>query len=84
MMGKFARLGLADILAVKDGKAIFWEVKSETGRPRNDQLDFGRDVIAAAAEYRVVRSIEEVQAAGRGRVAMPESDPWWTFLPTFT
>jgi hypothetical protein len=63
-MGKYARLGLADILAVKDGKAIFLEVKSEAGRPSKDQLDFGRDAIAAGAEYRVVRSIDEVQAAG--------------------
>lgn len=63
-LGKFARLGLADILAVKDGKAIFLEVKSETGRPSKDQLDFGRDAMAAGAEYRVVRSIDDVQAAG--------------------
>jgi hypothetical protein len=63
-MGKYARLGLADILAVRDGKAMFLEVKSETGRPSRDQLDFGQDAIAAGAEYRVVRSIEEVQQAG--------------------
>ena len=56
--------GLADILVVKDGRAIFLEVKNETGRPSQDQLDFGRDVMAAGADYRIVRSIEDVQAAG--------------------
>jgi hypothetical protein len=34
--------GLADILAIKDSKAIFLEVKSETSRPSKDQLD-GRE-----------------------------------------
>jgi hypothetical protein len=63
-MGKYARVGLADILVVKDGHAIFLEVKSETGRPSKDQLDFGRDAIAAGAEYRVVRSVDDVQAVG--------------------
>jgi hypothetical protein len=53
-----------DILFVKDGHAVFSEVKSETGRPSKDQLDFGRDAIAAGADYRVVRSTEEVQALG--------------------
>jgi hypothetical protein len=57
-------LGLADLLVVKDGHAIFLEVKSETGRSSKDQLNFGRDAIAAGADYRVVRSIEEVQAVG--------------------
>lgn len=63
-MGKYARAGLADILVVKNGHAIFLEVKSETGRPSKDQLDFGRDAIAAGADFRIVRSIDDVQAAG--------------------
>jgi hypothetical protein len=50
-MGKYARLGLADILTVKDGKAIFLEVKSETGRPSKDQLDFGRDPPAQGVKF---------------------------------
>lgn len=60
----YARAGLADILVVKDGHAIFLEVKSDTGRPSKDQLDFGPDAIASEADYWVVRSIDEVQAIG--------------------
>jgi hypothetical protein len=36
--------------------------ESETGMLSNDQLDFGRNAIAAGADYRVARSIEKVQA----------------------
>lgn len=54
--------GLADILVVKDSRAIFLEVKSDTGRPSQDQLDFGRNVMAAGGDYRIVRSIEDIQA----------------------
>ena len=31
-MGKYARPGLLDILVVKDGRAIFLEVKAEKGK----------------------------------------------------
>src|SRR5438874_1895384 len=56
--------GLSDILAIKDGRVYFLEVKGEKGRPSQDQLDFGRRVILAGAAYHVVRSIDEVQTLG--------------------
>lgn len=63
-MGKYARHGLADILVVKDGRAIFLEVKAEIGKQSPEQIDFGSDAIVAGAAYHVVRSIEEVQEIG--------------------
>lgn len=46
-VGKYARPDLADILVVKDGRAIFLEVKTETGKQSPEQKDFGRNAIAA-------------------------------------
>jgi hypothetical protein len=40
------------------------EVKDENGRAANEQVDFGRSMIAAGADYHVVRSIDDVQRAG--------------------
>lgn len=56
--------GVADILAVKDGRAIFLEVKSDKGRMSPDQHEFSRRVIIAGADYHVVRSIDDVQKIG--------------------
>lgn len=68
--GRFRRLpkhtprGVPDILAVKDGRAIFIEVKAEKGRQSEHQKEFERDAIAAGATYALVRSIEDVQSLG--------------------
>jgi hypothetical protein len=37
-MGKFARPGLADILVIRDGQPVFIEVKSEKGKPSDEQM----------------------------------------------
>ena len=60
----YATLAHEGILVVKDGRAILLEVKNEDGRHRPEQKDFGSDAILASADYHVVRSIKEVQAAG--------------------
>ncbi|TQF26286.1 hypothetical protein UNPF46_34600 [Bradyrhizobium sp. UNPF46] len=59
-MGKYACLGLSDILVVKDGQAIFLEVKREDGKQSPEQIDFEAYVKRAGAQYHVVRSIDEV------------------------
>jgi hypothetical protein len=56
--------GLSDIIAVKNGKAYFIEVKREDGKLSAEQIEFGKDVILAGAEYVVARSIEDVQRLG--------------------
>jgi hypothetical protein len=61
-MGKYARPGLSDILVVKDGRAIFLEVKAKKGKQSPEQIDFGSDAILAGGQYHVIRSIEDVQA----------------------
>jgi hypothetical protein len=63
-MGKYARPGLSDILAVKGGRAIFIEVKTKDGKLSDEQHEFGRDVVLAGSEYIVARGIEDVERAG--------------------
>lgn len=56
--------GLSDILAVKDGRTYFIEVKGEKGQRSEDQHEFGRRAIMAGAEYVVARAIDDVQRLG--------------------
>jgi hypothetical protein len=56
--------GIPDIIAVKDGRAIFLEVKTTKGRLSDDQAEFFRLATLAGAAYHVVRSIDDVQALG--------------------
>lgn len=63
-LGKYARSGLADILVVEVGHAIFLEVKAGKGKQSPDQIDFQRDCIRAGAAYHLVRSISDVQELG--------------------
>src|SRR5256885_69646 len=51
--------GLADILVIRKGQPVFVEVKSEKGKPSQDQLDFGRDAFLAGGMYLVARSIDD-------------------------
>jgi hypothetical protein len=68
-MGKYARPGLADILVVKDGRAIFLEVKAEKGRQSNDQIVFGSDVIMAGAAYHVCGRLRRCRQLDSGLLA---------------
>jgi len=56
--------GIPDILAIKDGRPIFLEVKAEKGKQSEAQIDFEYSAVKAGAQYAVVRSIEDVQAIG--------------------
>lgn len=61
--------GFSDLFAVKDGRIYFLEVKTETGRPSEEQLKFlavMRDRYGCVAE--IVRSVDDaVRAVGEAR-----------------
>jgi hypothetical protein len=61
-LGKFARLGLADILVVKDGCAIFIEVKVIVVGSRTIKRT-SRNLHAKLAPDMSSRCIDDVQAA---------------------
>lgn len=60
----YALNGVSDIVLIKNGLAIFLEVKKPEGRQSPSQKTFEQKVTNAGAEYHVVRSIEDVQALG--------------------
>lgn len=61
--------GFSDLFAVKDGRIYFLEVKTETGRPSEEQLKFlavMRDRYGCVAE--IVRSVDDaIRAVGETR-----------------
>lgn len=61
---KYTPKGMADLLVVVEGKSIFLEVKRPGQKPRPEQLDFGRWIMAHGGDYFTVHSIDEVQALG--------------------
>jgi hypothetical protein len=61
---KYTPRGVADILVVKNGKAIFIEVRREKGKMSPEQHEFGRNVVLAGGDYHIVRSIDDVQRIG--------------------
>jgi len=63
-LGKYARLGTADLLVIKGGCPIFIEVKRADARQSADQIEFQHDVAKAGGYYHVARSIDDVQALG--------------------
>lgn len=48
-------MGLPDILAVRHGKVLAWELKSATGRPTTEQLAWLDAWREAGADARIVR-----------------------------
>ena len=53
--------GLPDIFAIKDGKTLWFEVKTKKGRLRKVQRLVIMEMVKAGANVYVVRSLGEVQ-----------------------
>jgi Holliday junction resolvase len=58
--GPYAVNGVSDIIAIRDGRVLFIEVKTETGKQSADQVKFARAVRVKGCDYIVVRSVEEL------------------------
>lgn len=62
IMSKNKNKGWADITCLHQGKAIFLEVKTETGVLSKDQEAFANKVILAGCSYFIVRSKQDVKS----------------------
>lgn len=62
-MPKGAHKGFPDIFVLKDGRCVFFEVKSSSGRQSNDQVKVQHWLEQQGAEYYIVRSTEYVKKA---------------------
>lgn len=53
--------GFSDILCIYQGKPIFLEVKSKTGKLTPHQKEFGKRVVGSGGYFFVVRSVDDVK-----------------------
>jgi hypothetical protein len=56
----FCPPGMSDLLLMKNGVAIFCELKTSTGRQRKSQKDFAAFVESAGMTYVIVRDVAEL------------------------
>jgi hypothetical protein len=64
--GLGAHRGLSDLICVKDGRTVFIECKTATGKLSEHQQAFRDAISQGGGEYRIARSIEDVMDMGRG------------------
>ncbi len=63
-MPKYSKLGVPDIILVKDGKFIGLECKTSKGKLSSAQIQFRDDVRKANGLYYEIRCIEDLQKVG--------------------
>lgn len=66
--------GISDVVGVLDGRAVFVEVKTATGKQRDAQRKFQKAVEKAGGFYVVARSPEEAVAALKSASATATSN----------
>lgn len=66
--GMGAHKGLSDLIAVKDGRVVFMEIKTPRGRLSEYQVRFREALKEHGGEYVVLRSVEDAERIDRYRV----------------
>ncbi len=56
--------GISDLIAVRDGRVIFIELKTARGRQSEHQKKFQADLEAAGGEYVLCRGVDELRERG--------------------
>lgn len=64
----YVRNGIPDLLALKRGRTIWFEVKSKKGILSEAQKDFHKLLEKAGEEFHVVRSVEDVETVLKGKI----------------
>lgn len=64
LQGLGCYLGVTDLIAVKDGRVLFIELKTARGRQSQHQKKFQADLEAAGGEYVLCRGVDELQKRG--------------------
>ena len=64
LQGLGAYRGISDLIAVKDGRVLFVELKTARGRQSEHQKEFQTDLEAAGGEYLLCRGVEDLQERG--------------------
>jgi Holliday junction resolvase len=53
--------GISDLIAIKDGKVVFVEIKTKKGNLSEWQIKFKNDLEAKGGTYVVIRSIDDIK-----------------------
>jgi Holliday junction resolvase len=64
VQGLGAYKGIPDLIAVKNGRVLFIELKTPRGRQSDHQKKFQADLEAAGGEYILCRGAEDLQERG--------------------
>ena len=56
--------GITDLIAAKDGRVLFIELKTARGRQSEHQKKFQSDLEAAGGEYVLCRGVDELRERG--------------------
>ena len=59
--------GISDLTAIKDGRVVFIEVKTNRGQQSEKQLLFEDGIRTHGGEYIVARSVDDVKETGGGK-----------------
>ena len=64
LQGLGCYLGVTDLIAVRDGRVIFIELKTARGRQSDYQRKFQADLEAAGGEYVLCRGVDDLLKRG--------------------
>ena len=64
LQGLGCYLGVTDLIAVKDGRVLFIELKTARGRQSQHQKKFQAELEAHGGEYVLCRGVDELQKRG--------------------
>ena len=65
LQGLGAYKGLSDLVAVKNGRVVFVEVKKPTGNQSEVQIQFQADLEASGGEYVLAKGVEDVEVLNK-------------------
>ena len=60
----FGTKGISDLIAMRDKRVLFLEIKTETGKLSDHQKEFARNVHEKGVEYYIVRDLDDLKEVG--------------------
>ena len=60
----FGTKGVSDLIAMRDKRVLFLEIKTGTGKLSDHQKEFARNVHEQGVEYHVVRDLDDLKEVG--------------------
>ncbi|MFW5887701.1 MAG: VRR-NUC domain-containing protein [Bacteriovoracia bacterium] len=64
LQGMGAFKGIPDIIAIKNGRVLFLEIKKPTGKQSEHQKEFQKNIEHQGGEYVLVRKLEDLEKHG--------------------